>query len=322
VEIGGILLCPKISFMAGRNIENGEDLGQERYVMNNALKRQRLPKRILVHIHFLLSLVTILIFGIWGSSPAIGQDQAPTVLITGSSQGYGLNFVQQYAKKGWNVIATCRNPSKANKLKEFASQHSNVVIEELDVTDFSEIDALAEKYRDTPIDVLLNNAAINTYRFGPTRFGNIDYDWYEEILRVNVIGPLKVSETFLEHVAASEQKKIVVMSSNGSSITNTTVVTAPLYRTSKAALNASMHMLAIELTERGVIVGIIAPGTIDLEGYLDMDPETLPQDVRSRIESGRIIPIDTFASIVSLIDDLTLEKSGMLINWKGEVIPW
>ncbi len=290
--------------------------------MNNVLELQDLKRGHWTQVSILLALVTILIFGIWGSSPAIGQDQAPTVLITGSSQGYGLHFVQEYANKGWNVIATCRNPSKANELKEFASQHSNVVIEELDVTDFSEIEALAEKYRDTPIDVLLNNAAINTYRFGPARFGNIDYDWYEEILRVNVIGPLKVSETFLEHVAASEQKKIVVMSSNGSSITNTTSVRTPLYRTSKAALNASMHMLAIELAERGVIVGIIAPGSIDTEGYLDMAPETLPQDVRSRLQSGRVIPIDTFRSIVSLIDDLTLEKSGMLLNWKGEVLPW
>ena len=290
--------------------------------MNNVLELQDLKRGHWTQVSILLALVTILIFGIWGSSPAIGQDQAPTVLITGSSQGYGLHFVQEYANKGWNVIATCRTPETANDLKAFTSQHSNVVIEELDVTDFDEIEALAEKYRDTPIDVLLNNAAINTNHFEPTHFGNIDYGWYEEILRVNVIGPLKVSETFLEHVAASEQKKIVVMSSNGSSITNTTSVRTPLYRTSKAALNASMHMLAIELAERGVIVGIIAPGSIDTEGYLDMDPETLPQDVRSRLQSGRVIPIDTFGSIVSVIDNLTLENSGVLLNWNGEVIPW
>jgi len=290
--------------------------------MNNVLELQDLKRGHWTQVSILLALVTILIFGIWGSSPAIGQDQAPTVLITGSSQGYGLHFVQEYANKGWNVIATCRNPSKANELKEFASQHSNVVIEELDVTDFSEIEALAEKYRDTPIDVLLNNAAINTYRFGPARFGNIDYEWYEEILRVNVIGPLKVSETLLEQVVAREQKKIVAMSVHGAPITNTNSTSAPLYRTSKAALNANMHMLAIELTEQGVIVRIIGPGTIDLEGYLDADPETLPQDVRNRIERGMIIPRDTFGSIVSVIDGLILEDSGLFLDWTGEVLPW
>ncbi len=316
------MLCHKIRFMAGQNIIDGEGFGQEIYVMNNVLELQDLKRGHWTQVGILLAVATILVFGTWGFSPAIGQDQASTVLITGSSQGYGLHFVQEYAKKGWNVIATCRNPEGADELKAFASQHSNVVIEELDVTDFDEIEALAEKYRDTPIDVLLNNAAINTYHFEPTSFGNIDYDWYEKILRVNVIGPLKVSETFFEHVAASEQKKIVVMSSTGSSITNNTSTRAPLYRTSKAALNASMHILAIEVAERGVIVGIIGPGSIDTEGYLDEDPETLPKDVRSRIESGRIIPLDTFGSIASVIDDLTLEDSGVLLDWNGEVIPW
>ena len=322
MEIGGILLCHKLSFMAGWQSDLCEIFGQEINVMNDVFEPQDLKRGYWTQVSFLLAVATIFVFGTWRASPAIGQDQAPTVLVTGSSQGYGLHFVQEYAKKGWNVIATCRNPSQASELKEFASQHSNVVIEELDVTDFDEIEALAEKYNDTPIDVLLNNAAINTYHFGTTRFGSIDYDWYEEILRVNVIGPLKVSETFLEHVAASEQKKIVVMSSTGSSITNNTSTRAPLYRTSKAALNASMHILAIEVAERGVIVGIIGPGSIDTEGYLDEDPETLPQDVRSRIESGRILPLDTFGSIVSVIDNLTLEKSGVLLDWNGDVIPW
>ncbi len=62
--------------------------------------------------------------------------------------------------------------------------------------------------------------------------------------------------------------------------------------------------------------------TIDLEGYLDADPETLPQDVRTRIERGMIIPRNTFGSIVSVIDDLTLDNSGVFLNCKGEVIPW
>ena len=291
--------------------------------MNNFLKRQKLPKRVFVQSHFLLAMMLILVFGTWGSSPAIGQDQAPTVLITGSSQGYGLAFVQDYIEKGWNIIATCRNPATADELQALAAEHSNVVIEELDVTDFEEIEALAEKYRDTPIDVLLNNAAINTFRARPlARFGSIDYDRFEEILKVNVIGPLKVSETFLDHVAASQQKKIVVMSATGASITSTRSTIAPNYRTSKTALNMIMHLLAMELTDRGVIVGIIAPGTIDREGYYDADPETLPENVRNSMARGFLLPRDTIGSIISVIDGLTLEDSGVFLDYSGEVLPW
>ena len=198
-----------------------------------------------------------------------------------------------------------------------------MVIEELDVTDFEEIEALAEKYRDMPIDVLLNNAAINTFRARPlARFGSIDYDRFEEILKVNVIGPLRVSETFLDHVAASQQKKIVVMSATGASITSTRSTIAPNYRTSKTALNMIMHLLAMELTDRGVIVGIIAPGTIDREGYYDADPETLPQNVRTSMDRGFLLPRETIGSIISVIDGLTLEDSGVFLDYSGEVLPW
>ena len=42
----------------------------------------------------------------------------PTVLITGSNRGIGFAFVQYYSKNGWNVIATCRNPNKADDLQD------------------------------------------------------------------------------------------------------------------------------------------------------------------------------------------------------------
>ena len=144
----------------------------------------------------------------------------PTVMITGSNASHGLAFVEEYNKLGWNIIATCRSPDKAAELNALAADNPNIAVEELDIIDDAEIAALAEKYRDVPIDVLLNNAAINAYRFGLSRFGKIDYDWFETILRVNIIGPLKVSEAFQKNVEASEQKKVIAMTSTGGSITN------------------------------------------------------------------------------------------------------
>ncbi len=160
---------------------------------------------------FLLAVIVASLASLWAMT-ATAQNDAPTVLITGSSKGHGLNFVNDYAERGWNVIATCRTPSKADELQALADRFDNVTIEALDVTDFAEVDALAAKYRGTPIDVLNLNGAINTWSFGPQRFGRIDYEWFEEILKVNVIGQLYVAEAFLEHVAASQQKTIAAMS--------------------------------------------------------------------------------------------------------------
>ena len=111
--------------------------------------------------------------------PALAQDDAPTVLITGSNASHGLAFAEEYAALGWNVIATCRTPAKADRLNALAEKYPNVVVEELDIVDVAEIDALVEKYKGKPIDVLLNNAAINAFRFGPNFFGKIDYEWFE-----------------------------------------------------------------------------------------------------------------------------------------------
>ena len=77
------------------------------------------------------------------------QDPAsPTILLTGSNRGVGLALAQEYAARGWNVIATCRTPSKAKDLQALAASNPKVLVETLDVTDVRQISKLAEKYRD------------------------------------------------------------------------------------------------------------------------------------------------------------------------------
>ena len=70
------------------------------------------------------------------------QDPA-TVLITGSNRGIGLALAEHYAKEGWRVIATCRKPNQAVRLKNIADKHPLVMIEEIDVTDMQTINNLA-----------------------------------------------------------------------------------------------------------------------------------------------------------------------------------
>jgi len=276
--------------------------------------------------HWLLPLVIVMFVQAAIStqaSAAFPVKDAPVVLITGANASHGLAFSEEYAELGWNVIATCRTPDKAERLNALARDFPNVVVEELDIVNDAEIDALAEKYRDTPIDVLLNNAAINTFRFGPNRFGKIDYDWFEEILNVNIIGQLKVSEAFQANVAASEQKKIISMTSTGGSIANVKVPVAVAYRASKAGLNMAMRTYSIALKPNGLIVGIIAPGTVDTEDYMNAkDPSTVPANYKAMIKANRLAPRTAIDDMIKLIDRLTLEDSGVYYEWTGEVLPW
>ncbi len=83
----------------------------------------------------------------------------PTVLVTGANRGIGYEHVAQYAQKKWTVIACTRQPEKAIELLQLQDQYgTNFVIEELEVTNHKQIDELANKYKNTAIDILINNA--------------------------------------------------------------------------------------------------------------------------------------------------------------------
>lgn len=120
-------------------------------------------------------------------SPAEGY--TPTVLITGANRGLGLEFTRQYAARGWNVIATARKPDVAEALQALAADHANIKLEQLDVTDFVRIDALAEQYLDQPIDVLLNNAGLSGSPSPKQLLRRLEYDLFDAYMHTNALGP-------------------------------------------------------------------------------------------------------------------------------------
>lgn len=277
--------------------------------------------RALTH-RLLVALILICVASSWIVSAQAANDVS-TVLITGSSKGHGLAFVNDYAERGWTVIATCRNPSTAERLQTLVAKYQNIIVEKLDVTDFDEVDTLAEKYHDKPIDVLNLNGAINTFRFGPNKFGDMDYKWFNEIMNVNVIGQLYVAEAFLEQVARSEQKKIAVMSAVGGSIGRVRSPIAPSYRASKAGLNMLMRTFGEAVKPRGIAVLIIAPGTVDTENYLNAeDPESIPANYQRIIAAGGLAPRSAIGSMIELIGHLTIDDIGVFHKWDSTVLPW
>jgi NAD(P)-dependent dehydrogenase (short-subunit alcohol dehydrogenase family) len=279
---------------------------------------------------FLCLLMLLVVMPATGHGQSVLQVKSPpTVLITGSNRGIGLEFTRQYAALDWRVIATCREPDKAAELTKLLRRYPNITIEQLDLTDHDAIDGLAEKYRDMPIDVLLNNAAL----LGDTQgqlFGELDYEQYEDILAVNVIGTLKVSEAFLGNVIASRQKKIIALgSAAGSNGLLGPVANLYAYRSSKAALHLAMHNLALDLAERNVIVGLINPGLVDTRGVLDLQPgDAVPEVFKPLlplIESGQLElmrPVESVAAMVGLIGTLSVDQSGQFLNFDGTVLPW
>ena len=238
-----------------------------------------------------------------------GDNYVPTVLITGSNRGIGLEFAKQYAERGWNVIATARKPEKAEALNTLAGEHDKIIVEQLDVTDFDRVDELAAQYADTPIDVLLHNAGISGGS-DKQMFTKMEYDVFAKVLEVNAIAPLKISEAFYPHVRASRDKKIVTVSSSEGSISGAQQPRLYFYRSSKAALNMVMVNLALQLKRKGISVGMVNPGMTDTDFMAGLPKKML-----------RPTP-DAVTDMMRNIDGLTVETTGSFYQYDGTIIPW
>jgi NAD(P)-dependent dehydrogenase (short-subunit alcohol dehydrogenase family) len=248
--------------------------------------------------------IAILFLALWASAGSA----APTVLITGANRGIGLELARQYAARGWNVIATARDPATASALQDIRQQHANLVIEALDVTDHPQIDALALKYRGRPIDILINNAGINGGHEN-AKLGQMNYDAYYKVHAVNVVGPVKMTEAFLANVAASEQKKIINITSMQGSITKTWGC-CYFYRSSKAALNMMMRNIALELKPKGITVGLLSPGFVKTDMTAGIN---LPMMITAQ---------ESAAGIIKVIDGYDLSKTGTFLEHDGREWPW
>lgn len=227
-----------------------------------------------------------------------------TVLITGANRGLGLEFVKQYAEAGWQVIACCRWPDEAKALQALAERHAEQVeVHQLDVANFEEIDALALILQGRAIDLLINNAGV----YPQSEFGDIDYEAWAEAFHINSMAPMKMVEAFVGHVAASNLKKIVTLSSKMGSLDDNTSGGSYIYRSTKTAVNMVMKSLSIDLKPRGIASTILHPGWVrtDMGG-----------------PSGLIDAPESVAGLRRVIENLTLENSGRFVAYDGKEIAW
>ena len=225
------------------------------------------------------------------------------VLITGANRGLGLEFTQQYAADGWNVLACCRHPQSALDLQALAKVNANITIQPLDVADFLQIDALALQLKAASIDVLINNAGV----YPASSFGDTNYEAWAEGFKVNSMAPLKMAEAFVQHLTRGQLKKIATLSSKMGSLDDNTSGESYSYRSSKTAVNMVMKSLSIDLKPHGISVVTLHPGWVqtDMGG------------------SNALISAHTSVSgLRKVIESLSLESTGKFIAYDGKAIPW
>lgn len=229
----------------------------------------------------------------------------PTVLVTGVNRGLGLEFIKQYSQAGWSVIGTCRDLASAVEASGLADVAPNIELYPLEVADEAGIRSLADSLAGRPVDLLILNAGVMPPR--AQNLGELDQADFIHAMNVNVVSPALMIQAFRPHLAASERKTIIGLSSILGSIAGNTDGGLYSYRASKAGLNAVLKSAANDLGAEGITVVAMHPGWVqtDMGG-----------------EGATITPSVSISGMRKVIDGLGPEDSGRFLVYDGSELPW
>ncbi len=191
-----------------------------------------------------------------------------TILITGCSSGFGHETARYFLERGWNVIATMRNPRA-----DLFPEADNLRLLPLDVSKEASIrQAIAEAGE---IDVLVNNAGIGVL----AALEGMEMSTVREVFETNTLGTIAMTQAVLPQFRARQRGTVINVTST---VTLKSLPLLAVYTASKAAVNAFTQSLALELQPFNIHVRLVLPG---------MAPTTdVGKNARSRMENTRPEP--------------------------------
>lgn len=228
-------------------------------------------------------------------------------LVTGGARGLGLAIAERLGQDGFQLALgdiqfdTARKAaSQLSAAGRKASAFALDVASEADVARaFAEIEKTFGR-----LDVLVNNAGV----LGGDHQGidDVDYGAWLNTLEVNTLAPFRLATALLANLKRSKRPRIVTLSSQMGSL-NQKSVGAYAYRSSKAAVNKLMQVLAAELEKDGIIVCPVHPGWVrtDMGG-----------------PNAEISVEESAAGLFDLIETMTMAHSGRFWTWEGKEHPW
>ncbi|MED1862588.1 SDR family NAD(P)-dependent oxidoreductase [Fictibacillus nanhaiensis] len=194
------------------------------------------------------------------------------IMITGASKGLGKALSLYFAGEGYDLAICARNGDALQSVKKVAIQlGADVLAIEADMSKSKDVErfvALTEEHFGA-IDVLINNASI----IGPSPIPYLlDYPEqdFEDVLRVNTIGPFLVTRRVLPIMLQKQQGSIINITSEAGA---TGYAGWGAYGISKFALEGLTETWADEVSESGVRVNMVDPGEMDTEMHEQAVPD-------------------------------------------------
>lgn len=224
-----------------------------------------------------------------------------TWVITGANRGLGLEFARQLLADGHTIIAGVRYPEQMD------FHHERMIVYQLDVASTKSVATFAKNVQSSAasIDVLVNNAGRMDGRWQSLE--EVDPELSLEVLNVNTIGPLRVSQALWPLLQGEKQTKVANISSLMGSIDDCMSGRSYAYRTSKTGLNMITKILAVEGQPDNITVTSYHPGW----AKTDMGGERAPVPVSVSVQG-----------LIELINQQTIERSGRFFEYTGEELPW
>lgn len=221
----------------------------------------------------------------------------PNVAIIGASRGIGLEFVRQYANTGWRVCATTRTPDQPGELEKL---RGDIRLHHLDVLSDTHIARFADALTKVPLYVLIHNAGVLKSR------GRASPEETSETMRINAEAPITTVSALIDSVAASDQKKVVVMSSI-QALGRPRLSNPDLYGDFKGELNKRFRVIEPEWRARGITAIALHPGYVktDMTG-----------------QHASITPAESVSGIRSVLNSLTPAQSGRFLDYRGKEVSW
>lgn len=224
-----------------------------------------------------------------------------TVVIIGASRGIGREMCRLYAERGDRVIAGVRALPAVIGASAMSSLIQYRVV---DVGSPLSVGAFQDALAGTPVDILINSAGV----LGGDRqnLDDMDYEAWRHAFDINTIAPFLVTTALLDNLRAADEAKVITLTSQMGSL-NQRSTGSYAYRSSKAAANKVMQVMALELEAEGIVVCPVHPGWVktDMGG---------PQ--------ADITVEESASGLVTLIDRLTLAQTGRFWTWEGVEHPW
>jgi len=228
-----------------------------------------------------------------------------SVVITGCSRGVGLELASQYAEAGWRVFATARDLDASAELRQLAGNHTQIFLHTLDVRCDDSIAKFIGELGAQPVDLLINNAGV--YGAGGSDLGRLTRVAWRDVLEVNTLSPLMLTQALLPNLEAGRLKTVGMMSSKVGSIADNSSGGSYYYRSSKTALNQVVKSLSIDLASQGIKMVALHPGWVltEMGG---------PNALISVEQSA--------AGLREVLAGINAQNSGCFYSYDGVVIPW